>query len=154
MLHLFTDGSIGVLNYLLCIYMAFKTHPWMVGMQARLTNCTLLSLQPTSHSPTHLSAFLFMNYIFPTKMQTFESNNEITISTTTLNCGEPLVLKLSVFFLKSINLEVPKLTAHLNGIFAFVLSQGHHIHRRPFRSIKNYTAYDYNIALHHAYRHH
>ena len=97
MLHLFTDGSIGVLDYLLCIYTAFKTHRWMVGMQARLINCTLLSLQPTSHSPTHPSAFLFMNDIFPTKMQTFESNNEITISTTTLNCGEPLVLKLSVF---------------------------------------------------------
>ena len=47
----------------------------MVGMQARLTNCTCLKSRLTGHSPMHLSAWLFMNYnFFPRKMKIFESS--------------------------------------------------------------------------------
>ena len=47
-------------------------------------------------------------------MQIFESSNKNTISTTTLNYGGPLGLWHINFFLKSIDLKVPNLTAPLN----------------------------------------
>ena len=59
---------------------------------------------------------------FPTKMQIFESSNKNTISTTTLNYRGPLGL-WHQFFLKSIDLKVPNLTAPLNSNSIALLCQ-------------------------------
>ena len=81
---------------LLCTYTAFSTHRWIVGMPSRLTNCTFLPPRLTSHSPTHLSALLFMNYNFSHK------NANVRIKWQKHD------------FLKSINLKVPYLAARLS----------------------------------------
>ena len=56
----FYRGKHGSIN-LLCTYTAFLGISWMVGMQARLTYCTLFLPR---HTPTHLVALMFMNHIF------------------------------------------------------------------------------------------
>ena len=48
--HIFTERSIAVLNHC-ALTQHFSTHRWMVGMQARLPNCTCLKSRLTSHSP-------------------------------------------------------------------------------------------------------
>ena len=48
---------------------------------------------------------------FPTQMQIFESNNKNTISTTTLNYGEPLGIGCIMFFLKIDRFEGANLIA-------------------------------------------
>ena len=56
----FYRGKHGSIN-LLCTYTTFLGISWMVGMQARLTYCTLFLPR---HTPTHLVALMFMNHIF------------------------------------------------------------------------------------------
>ena len=88
----------------------------MVGMQARLTNCTVLSSRLTSHSPTHLSALLLMDYffsykntIFRIKWQKHNFDNNIKLRGTTGTL-------MYQFFLKSIHLKVPNLIAPLRWV--------------------------------------
>ena len=64
----------------------------MVGMQARLPNCTCLSPGLQATPPSFERMAVYELYFFPTKMQIFESSNNNAISTTTLNYGGPLGL--------------------------------------------------------------
>ena len=66
---------------------------------------------PLTHTFERIAVYeLYFSY---KKMQIFESNNKNTISTTTSNYGEPFWIFMYQFFLKSIHLKVPNLTAPL-----------------------------------------
>ena len=80
----------------------------MVGMQARLPNCTYLKSRLTS--PPRIWAHGCVWIII------FESSNKNTISTTTLNYGDHWDFDVSIF-LKIDRLQVSNLTAPLGIIY-------------------------------------